>query len=88
MSMSIAEIEEMLLADCGDTSNLNSIGWISTYVPEEIIIAAGFQPYRIMGTTSPIGMANTYLIGNLCSFVQSCLEAALMGEKENRIAYR
>lgn len=25
------------------------IGWTNTYVPEEIIIAAGFLPYRIMG---------------------------------------
>lgn len=56
------------------------MGWYSTYVPEEIIIAAGFLPYRIMGIPIPISFSKTYLSGNLCSNIQSILECALNGE--------
>lgn len=78
MKISLTEIEERLKENRREEKKY--IGWISTYIPEEIIIAAGFFPYRIMGTTSPISLANTYLIGNLCSFVQGCLESALKEE--------
>lgn len=79
--MNIANIEERLKQQYANSTNSKKyIGWISSYVPEEIIIAAGFQTYRIMGNTSPLSLSTTYLIGNLCSFVQSCLESALKGE--------
>jgi len=79
--MNIATIEERLKQQRANSTNRKKyIGWISSYAPEEIIIAAGFQPYRIMGNTSPLNLSSTYLIGNLCSFVHSCLESALKGE--------
>lgn len=56
------------------------IGWTNTYVPEEIIIAAGFLPYRIMGAPISLHLSKTYLSGNLCSSVQSILECALNGD--------
>lgn len=56
------------------------IGWTNTYVPEEIIMAAGFLPYRIMGAPIPLNLSKTYLSGNLCSSVQSILECALKRE--------
>lgn len=56
------------------------LGWISTYVPEEIIIAAGFIPFRITGTTSPISLSKTYFSGNISSYIQGCLEGALRQE--------
>lgn len=56
------------------------IGWCNTYVPEEIIIAAGFLPYRIMGASIPLHLSKTYLSGNLCSSVQSILDCALNGD--------
>lgn len=56
------------------------IGWCSTYVPEEIIIAAGFMPYRVMGSPIPVSLSKTYLSGNLCSSIQSILECALDGD--------
>ena len=56
------------------------MGWCNTYVPEEIIIAAGFLPYRIMGAPIPISLSKTYLSGNLCSSVQSVLECTLRGD--------
>lgn len=56
------------------------IGWTNTYVPEEIIMAAGFLPYRVMGAPIALNLSKTYLSGNLCSSVQSILECALNGD--------
>lgn len=56
------------------------IGWTNTYVPEEIIMAAGFLPYRITGAPIPLHLSKTYLSGNLCSSVQSIMECALNGD--------
>ncbi len=52
------------------------IGWVCTYTPEEIIIAAGFHPYRILPHTDP-SLANSYLDSNFCPYVRSCLGEAL-----------
>ncbi|MFH1338323.1 MAG: 2-hydroxyacyl-CoA dehydratase [Candidatus Omnitrophota bacterium] len=56
------------------------MGWCNTYVPEEIIIAAGFLPYRVMGAPISLSLSKTYLSGNLCGSVQSILECALRGD--------
>jgi len=56
------------------------IGWTNTYVPEEIIMAAGFLSYRVMGAPIPLHLSKAYLSGNLCSSVQSMLECALNGD--------
>lgn len=56
------------------------IGYLCGNVPEEIIVAAGALPVRIMGdpkdTTS---LANAYLQSNICPFVRSCLDQGLKG---------
>ena len=56
------------------------VGYFCSYVPEEIIYAAGALPYRIR----PAGCAQTtsadvYLSHVNCGFVRSCLEYALEG---------
>lgn len=56
------------------------MGWCNTYVPEEIILAAGIIPYRIMGAPGPLILSKTYLCGNICGNVQSLLECALRGD--------
>lgn len=55
------------------------IGWVCTYVPEEIVHAAGMHPFRIVGRESDTPMANAYLYSNNCSFARSCLEEGLKG---------
>lgn len=56
------------------------IGWLSIYTPEEIIYAANFVPYRIIGESMPIpSKAGTYLHRNLCPYVLSCFEEGLEG---------
>jgi benzoyl-CoA reductase subunit C len=50
------------------------MGWVCTYVPEEIIHAAGFLPIRVMGGEGKTPTADAYLYSNVCSFARSCLE--------------
>ena len=50
------------------------MGWVCTYVPEEIIHAAGFLPIRVMGGQGKTPTADAYLYSNICSFARSCLE--------------
>ena len=56
------------------------IGWCNTYVPEEIILAFGITPYRIMGAPTSISLSKAYLCGNISGNVQSLLECALRGD--------
>ena len=56
------------------------IGWTNTYVPEEIIMAAGFLPYRIMGAPISLSLSKSYLSGNISSHILSLLECSLWGE--------
>ena len=60
--------------------NNKFLGWISGYVPEEIILAAGFIPFRISGISSTISLSKTYFSGNVSSDVQALLENSLKGE--------
>src|SRR3972149_1774975 len=55
------------------------IGWMCSYVPEEIIYAAGMYPTRVMGGSGDTPVADAYLFTNLCSFVRACLEDAFRG---------
>lgn len=57
------------------------MGLVCTYTPIEIIIAAGFHPYRILPTTDP-SLANSYLDSNFCPYVRSCLGEALDKKSE------
>ena len=71
---------------CHENRALKSIkkpimGWVCTYTPIEIIIAAGFYPYRILPTTDP-SLANSYLDSNFCPYVRSCLGEALDKKSE------
>ncbi len=50
-------------------------GWLCTYVPEEIIHAAGALPVRITGYSREMDLddGSAYLYINNCSFSRSCL---------------
>ncbi len=57
-------------------------GWLCTYVPEEILHAAGILPVRIIGYSTEAetddGTALLYI--NNCSFSRSCLQLGLEGQ--------
>lgn len=57
-------------------------GWLCTYVPEEVIHAAGILPVRITGYSQEVELedGNAYLYINNCSFSRSCLQMGLRGE--------
>ena len=59
-------------------------GWLCTYVPEEIIHAAGILPVRVTGYSQEMELedGNAYLYINNCSFSRSCLQMGLRGEYE------
>ena len=59
-------------------------GWLCTYVPEEILHAAGILPVRITGYSNEVELddGNAYLYINNCSFSRSCLQMGLRKDYE------
>jgi bzd-type benzoyl-CoA reductase N subunit len=56
------------------------LGWMCTYVPEEIVHASGMLPFRVYGDVSEIKEADAYLHINTCTYVRSCFEMALQND--------
>ncbi len=55
-------------------------GYYCTYIPEELIHAAGLFPYRIRATgNEDTDLADTYMVRFTCSFIRSTLNMALQG---------
>lgn len=73
-------VREAVALSRGKKLKKPAVGWCSTYVPEEIIMAAGFLPYRVMGAPIPLSASKAYMSGNICSSIQSILECELNGE--------
>lgn len=56
------------------------IGYFCSYVPEEIITAAGFLPFRIRATGSKeTTLGDAYFGINNCTFTRHCLDFAFRG---------
>lgn len=60
--------------------NRRAVGYLCSYVPEELIHAAGFTPIRIMPNTAPAMRADAHLQAYTCSMARSCLDQALAGK--------
>jgi bzd-type benzoyl-CoA reductase N subunit len=60
------------------------MGWVCTYVPEELLHAAGALPVRISGYAKETDLQDgtAYFYVNNCSFARSCLQLGLRGEYE------
>ena len=58
------------------------IGFVCSYVPEEIITAAGALPVRIVGNSKELELSdsNSYLSTSSCSFARTILQLALDNE--------
>ncbi|MCP4132862.1 MAG: 2-hydroxyacyl-CoA dehydratase [bacterium] len=56
-------------------SSKRSIGYFCRYVPQEIIYAAGYIPFRIFKSASPaaVSIGDTYMQRNTCPFVRGCI---------------
>jgi len=57
-----------------------SLGYVCTYVPEEIIHAAGFAALRILPGIAPTFIADAWLPGFCCAVARGCLARSLNGE--------
>lgn len=55
------------------------VGYMCSYTPEEIILAAGLHPLRLFGTKGTIGLADAHLQSYSCSLARGVLEDALAG---------
>jgi len=55
------------------------LGYVCTYTPEEIILAAGVHPVRLFGTQDDISLADAHLQSYCCSLVRGVLEDVLRG---------
>jgi bzd-type benzoyl-CoA reductase N subunit len=55
------------------------IGYLCSYAPEEIMLAAGGLPYRIFGSGRQIRLADSHLQAYSCSLVRGAMEDVLGG---------
>jgi benzoyl-CoA reductase/2-hydroxyglutaryl-CoA dehydratase subunit BcrC/BadD/HgdB len=65
------------------SSSKESVGWLCSYTPIELIIAAGFEPYRISGHVDSPRDADTYMSPNMCQFVRSVVDMVAAGEYDH-----
>jgi len=55
------------------------VGYLCTYVPEEILYAAGVLPVRILGSHEPQDVTEPHIFGMYCPFCRDCLAQGLKG---------
>ena len=55
------------------------LGYFCTYVPEEILHAAGVLPVRILGSHEPQNVTEPHIFGMYCPFCRDCLAQGLKG---------
>ncbi|MDI6856110.1 MAG: benzoyl-CoA reductase, bzd-type, subunit N [Candidatus Thermoplasmatota archaeon] len=56
------------------------LGYFCTYVPEEIIYAAGVLPVRIFGSHEPQDVTEPHIFSMYCPFCRDCLAQGLKGK--------
>ncbi|MDI6725934.1 MAG: 2-hydroxyacyl-CoA dehydratase family protein [Smithellaceae bacterium] len=61
------------------TKDRRLMGYLCSYAPEELILAAGLHPYRLFGARGNIHRADAHLQSYCCSLVRGVLENALAG---------
>ena len=55
------------------------VGYLCTYVPEEIIYAGGILPVRLMGSHQPQDVSERHIPSMYCSFCRDVLAQGLLG---------
>ncbi len=67
----------------GKGSGRKAIGFFCSYVPEELLIAAGFSPIRITPGAADASSAQAHLQSYTCYLARACLHRALSGELDH-----
>jgi bzd-type benzoyl-CoA reductase N subunit len=75
----IMENPEGYAARLKNEQGLKIVGTLCTYAPEEIIMAGGAHPFRLLGTGGKTRLADSHLQSYCCSPVRGMLEDALSG---------
>lgn len=55
------------------------LGTFCTYVPEELVYAAGILPVRILGSHEPEDVSDPHILSMYCFFCRDCLAQGLKG---------
>ena len=55
------------------------VGYLCTYVPEEVLYAAGLLPVRVLGSHEVQGVTEPHMSGIWCPFSRDCLAQGLLG---------
>lgn len=66
-----------------EDSSLPKIGYFCSYIPVEIIRAAGFHPIRIRGIEGDAASADKVLCGNICPYIKSVVDQKLSGKLDD-----
>lgn len=64
------------------TSGRKIVGYVCSYTPEEIILAAGAHPVRLFGAKENVSLADSHLQSYCCSLVRGILEEGLSGRAD------
>lgn len=71
------------MKDADSGLGTRKIGWLCGYVPEELILAAGFEPVRILGRVEQVKQADSYAFPNFCPYLKNVLDSGLRGEYQD-----
>jgi benzoyl-CoA reductase/2-hydroxyglutaryl-CoA dehydratase subunit BcrC/BadD/HgdB len=55
------------------------IGWFCSYVPEELLVAAGLVPIRLKGQVKELKEADSYIFSNICPYLKNIFDSGLRG---------
>jgi benzoyl-CoA reductase subunit C len=67
-------------ADAWKANGGKVMGYLCSYVPEEILFAAGVLPMRVLGHLDDLSVASSYFQPFVCRLIRSTLEKGLMGK--------
>ncbi len=56
---------------------MNKIGWICSYTPEELILAANFSPIKLLTDQIDLSVSQQFLPSNFCPYVKRILSGLL-----------
>ena len=71
---------EEIIEKSRPADNSRYLGWVCSYTPEELLLAAGFTPYRLLTTADLSSGSEAYLAPNLCPYVHRLFAAGLEGK--------
>jgi benzoyl-CoA reductase/2-hydroxyglutaryl-CoA dehydratase subunit BcrC/BadD/HgdB len=69
-------IDKYFQESARDSDGAGKIGWFCTYAPEELILAGGFEPVRLMGEKE-LKTSESYFPINFCPYLKSGWESLL-----------